>query len=150
VDRGARNEVQRCEGIVGVRFSGVRRLPSTGGVRRNIRPADVSAAERRVEARASRNDRFVLPPRATVTPSGACMSSAAVDYLWPAGYRVRLHPTVLLDPTGKVVAHQGQYITAGGGVVGTASWPSAARCYKGGQVWAIQGPIQVGRPGLAP
>jgi hypothetical protein len=56
----------------------------------------------------------------------------------------------LLDPTGKVVAHQGQYITAGGGVVGTASWPSAARCYKGGQVWAIQGPIQVGRPGLAP
>jgi hypothetical protein len=90
------------------------------------------------------------PFRATVTQSGACTSDASVDYLWPAGYRVRLHPTVLLNPAGRIVAHQGQYITAGGGVVGTASWPSAARCYQGGQVWAIQGPIQVGRPGLAP
>ena len=90
------------------------------------------------------------PFGATVTSSGACTSTGSVEYLWPAGYRVRLHPTVLLDPAGKVVAQQGQYVSVGGGVVGTASWPSAARCYKGGQVWAIQGPIKVGRPGLAP
>ena len=79
-----------------------------------------------------------------------CTSDGLIDYLWPAGYRVRFDPTVLLDPTGKIVAHQGQYVTVGGGIVGTASWASAARCYKGGDVWAIQGPVQVGRPGLAP
>ena len=90
------------------------------------------------------------PFHATLIPSGACTSSASVDYLWPAGYRLRFHPTVLLDPTGRVVAHQGQYVTVGGGVVGTASWASAARCYKGGDVWAIQGPVRLGRPGLAP
>jgi hypothetical protein len=88
------------------------------------------------------------PFHATLTQSGACTSSASVDYLWPAGYRVRFHPTVLLDPRGRVVAHQGQYVTVGGGFVGTASWPSAARCYKGGDVWAIQGAVHVGRPGL--
>jgi hypothetical protein len=90
------------------------------------------------------------PFHATLTQSGTCSSDGSIDYLWPAGYRVRFHPTVLLDPSGKVVAHQGQYVTVGGGSVGTASWPSAARCYKGGQVWAIQGAVQVGRPGLAP
>jgi hypothetical protein len=90
------------------------------------------------------------PFGATVTSSGACTSTASVEYLWPAGYRVRLHPTVLLDPAGKVAAHQGQYVAVGGGVVGTASWPIAARCYKGGEVLAVQGPIQVGRTGLAP
>lgn len=89
------------------------------------------------------------PFHATLTQSGTCTSGRSVDYLWPAGYRVRFHPTVLLDPAGRIVAHQGQYVTVGGGVVGTASWPSAARCYKGGDVWAIQGSVQVGRPGLA-
>lgn len=89
------------------------------------------------------------PFQATLTQSGTCTSDASIDYLWPAGYRVRFHPTVLLDPSGKVVAHQGQYVMVGGGVVGTASWPSAARCYKGGHVWAIQGPVEVGRPGFA-
>ena len=90
------------------------------------------------------------PFHATLTRLGTCTSDGLIDYLWPAGYRVRFDPTVLLDPTGKIVAHQGQYVTVGGGAVGTASWPSAARCYKGGAVWAIQGPVQVGRPGLAP
>jgi hypothetical protein len=91
------------------------------------------------------------PFQATLTQSRTCTSSAHVDYLWPAGYRVRFHPTVLLNPRGRVVAHQGQYVTVGGGIVGTGSWPSAARCYKGGDVWAVQGPVQVGRPGqLAP
>jgi hypothetical protein len=84
---------------------------------------------------------------ATLTRSGTCTSDGLITYLWPAGYRVRFHPTVLLDTAGKVVAHQGQYITVGGGFVGTASWPDAARCYKGGDVWAIQGPVRVGRPG---
>jgi hypothetical protein len=90
------------------------------------------------------------PFQPTRTKSGTCTSDASIDYLWPAGYRVRFHPTVLLDPAGKVVAHQGQYVTVGGGVVGTASWPRAARCYKGGEVWAIQGSVRVFRPGLAP
>jgi hypothetical protein len=90
------------------------------------------------------------PFQATLTQSGTCSSEESIDYLWPTGYRVRFHPTVLLDPSGKVVAHQGQYRTVGGGFVGTASWPSAARCYKGGQVRAIQGAVNVGRPGLAP
>jgi hypothetical protein len=90
------------------------------------------------------------PFHATLTRSGICTSDGSISYLWPAGYRVRFHPTVLLDPTGKVVAEQGQYITVGGGIVGTASWPSAARCYKGGDVFAIQSSVQRGRPGLIP
>jgi hypothetical protein len=90
-----------------------------------------------------------LPFRVTVTHSGTCTSNGSLGYLWPAGYRVRFHPTVLLDPKGRVVAHQGQYVSVGGGIVGTASWPSAARCYKAGDVWAIQGSVQEGRPGLA-
>jgi hypothetical protein len=90
------------------------------------------------------------PFHATLTRSGTCTSDGSIGYLWPDGYRVRFHPTVLLDPTGKVVAHQGQYVTVGGGIVGTASWPSAARCYKSGNVFAIQSPVQVGRPGQLP
>jgi hypothetical protein len=87
---------------------------------------------------------------ATLTHSGPCTAAGLLGYLWPAGYRVRFHPTVLLDPTGRIVAHQGQYVTVGGGIVGTASWPSAAHCYKEGTVFAIQSPVQVGRPGLLP
>jgi hypothetical protein len=90
------------------------------------------------------------PFHALLTRSGACTPDGSVSYLWPAGYRVRFHPTVLLDPAGKVVARQGQYITVGGGIVGTASWPSAAHCYKGGSVFAIQSAIQLGRPGVIP
>jgi len=90
------------------------------------------------------------PFRAKLIHSRVCTSDGSMDYLWPAGYRVRFHPTVLLNPTGRVVAHQGQNVTVGGGFVGTASWPSAARCYKGGGVWAVQGPVYSGRPGLGP
>jgi hypothetical protein len=90
------------------------------------------------------------PFHAKLTRSGTCTSNGLIDYLWPAGYRVRFHPTVLLDPTGEIVARQGQYVTVGGGFVGTASWPNAARCYKGGGVFAIQSPVQLGRPGVLP
>jgi hypothetical protein len=90
-----------------------------------------------------------LPFRVSVTHSGTCTSNGSLGYLWPAGYRVRIHPTVLLDPKGRVVARQGQYVSVGGGIVGTASWPSAARCYKAGDVWAIQGSVQEGRAGLS-
>ncbi len=90
------------------------------------------------------------PFHATLTRSGTCTSDRSISYIWPAGYRVRFHPTVLLDPAGKVVARQGQYVTVGGGFVGTASWPSAARCYKGGSVFAIQSWVQLGRPGSIP
>jgi hypothetical protein len=88
------------------------------------------------------------PFHATLTRSGACTSDGSISYLWPAGYRVRFHPTVLLDPAGKVVAHQGQDVTVGGGFVGTASRPRAARCDKGGNVFAIQSPVRLGRTGL--
>ena len=64
------------------------------------------------------------PFHVTLTRLGTCTSDGLIDYLWPAGYRVRFDPTVLLDPTGKIVAHQGQYVTVGGGIVGTASWPT--------------------------
>jgi hypothetical protein len=90
------------------------------------------------------------PFRARLTRSGTCTSDGSIGYLWPAGYRVRFHPTVLIDPTGNVVAHQGQYITVGGGFVGTAAWLGAARCYEGGNVFAIQSSVQLGRPGLIP
>lgn len=58
------------------------------------------------------------PFHATVTPSGVCGSMGVhpgVVYLWPAGYRVRLHPTELVGPSGKVIAHQGQWVNAAGG-----------------------------------
>jgi hypothetical protein len=87
------------------------------------------------------------PFEPVLTGSGACTPRGSVDYLWPLGYRVRFHPTVLLDPAGRVVAHQGQYVTVGGGVIGPASWPGASRCDRGGEVWAVQGSVQVGRPG---
>ncbi len=63
---------------------------------------------------------------ATHTASGACAWIGSPDhpenYLWPAGYRVRFHPVELLDPTGKVVAHQGQEVNAGGGSGYSATW----------------------------
>jgi hypothetical protein len=56
---------------------------------------------------------------ATLTTSGACAWMATPHqgtvYLWPVGYRVRFHPTALLGPNGKVVAHQDQKVNAGGG-----------------------------------
>lgn len=57
---------------------------------------------------------------ATLTASGACAWMSTPDqgtvYLWPAGYRVRFHPTELVSPNGDVVAHQNQTVEAGGGV----------------------------------
>jgi hypothetical protein len=56
---------------------------------------------------------------ATLTTSGACASMGihpSAVYLWPAGYRVRFHPTELLSPTGKLVAHQNEWVNAGGGL----------------------------------
>ncbi len=90
------------------------------------------------------------PFQAKLVHARACTSDGSLVYLWPAGYRVRFHPTVLLNPMGRVVAHQGQDVTVGGGIVGTASWPSAARCSSGGGVWAVQGPVSSGRPGIGP
>jgi hypothetical protein len=34
---------------------------------------------------------------------------------WPEGYKVRFNPTVLLDASGVVVAHEGEMVTSGGG-----------------------------------
>ena len=34
---------------------------------------------------------------------------------WPSGWRVRFNPTQLIDPSGKTVATEGQWVTAAGG-----------------------------------
>jgi hypothetical protein len=82
---------------------------------------------------------------AALTPSGACAWMGGYNVLWPAGYHVRFHPTELLNPKGKVVAREGQFVAAGGQLVGTASWPSASRCYKGGDLVASQAPVLAGK-----
>lgn len=58
---------------------------------------------------------------ATLTPSGACAGwrsipagRGSINAVWPAGYRVRFHPTELVDATGEVVAHEGESIGVGG------------------------------------
>ena len=65
---------------------------------------------------------------ATLTTSGASAwigsPHQGVMYLWPVGYRVRFHPTELLSPNGKVVAHQDQEVNAGGGVYSQREAPS--------------------------
>jgi len=50
-----------------------------------------------------------------VTSSGACAWVNGYAVVFPAGYRVRLNPTEVLGPTGKVIAAQGDPITSGGG-----------------------------------
>jgi len=37
-------------------------------------------------------------------------------YIWPAGYRVRFHPTELIGPNRHVIARAGDRLAAGGGV----------------------------------
>ena len=81
---------------------------------------------------------FGGPFRATLTKSGPCAWLGSATVLWPAGYRVRFHPTELLDPKGHLVVRQGENLTFGGEIVGTASWPSASRCYRGGDLMAAQ------------
>ena len=81
---------------------------------------------------------------ATLTSSGACAWMGTPHegtlYLWPAGYRVRFHPTELLSPNGKVVAHQDQKLNAGGGVFPTQ--PADPRyCGTAEHVVVIEGPV---------
>lgn len=95
---------------------------------------------------------------ATLTRSGACAWMAPLYqgtvYLWPAGYRVRFHPTELLSPSGKVVAHQGQKVHAGGGgyskQAGASLSPSPAipdYCGTANQaVILIESPVVKGPP----
>jgi hypothetical protein len=35
---------------------------------------------------------------------------------WPAAWKVRLNPTVLLDPAGHVIAHDGDRLISAGGL----------------------------------
>jgi hypothetical protein len=86
---------------------------------------------------------------ASRTSSGACASivepGGRLSYLWPAGYRVRFHPTELLDPSGKVVARQGDEINTAGGV-GPPSTPfpaSLRHCKQGSEgVAELQGVVR--------
>jgi hypothetical protein len=82
---------------------------------------------------------------AALTKSGACAWIASYNVLWPAGYRVRFHPTELIGPRSEVVAVQGEDVSIGGQLVGTASWPQAFRCYKGGDLVAAQSLVLAGR-----
>jgi hypothetical protein len=63
---------------------------------------------------------------------------------WPKGYRVRFSPTELIDPTGRVVASEGDEIWSGGG------WsPSDSENPKG--ILMVQGwPQRVSRARLRP
>ena len=56
---------------------------------------------------------------ASITSHGACawLGPARYVILWPAGYRVKFHPTELIGPAGQVVARAGQYIGFEGGHV---------------------------------
>jgi hypothetical protein len=93
---------------------------------------------------------FGGPFHAALTKSGACAWIASYDVVWPAGYRVRFHPTELVGPTGKVVARHGEDVSIAGQLVGTASWPQASRCYKGGDLVAAQSPVLAGRDVFLP
>jgi hypothetical protein len=86
----------------------------------------------------------------------ACATIGPTDvpfsYSWPTGYRVRFHPTQLLDPSGHVVAEEGDHVKSGGGFTGqlaggtepptrpiVTSW-----CGRPGKiVFAIQGGVRV-------
>lgn len=61
------------------------------------------------------------PFHASVRDGKACAWLGDADtegaVRWPAGYRIRLHPTVLLDPSDRVVAHEGDTVSGGGGTI---------------------------------
>ena len=73
--------------------------------------------------------------QAKLVPKGACARLGSTNALWPAGYHVRFHPAELLDPSGRVVAREGERVTAGGGF-GPASH-HANRCANGEQTFLI-------------
>ena len=62
---------------------------------------------------------FSRPFQASMRGGVACGWIGFKDLpdLWPAGYRVRFHPTELIDPHGQVVAREGQIVSSGGGIV---------------------------------
>lgn len=64
--------------------------------------------------------------------------------MWPKGFTVRFSPAELIDPSGQVVAREGDEINAGGaemdpststpwrcGPAGTHIWGAALRVYRG-------------------
>jgi hypothetical protein len=82
---------------------------------------------------------------AGLTKSGAGAWIGPNAMLWPAGYHVRFNPTQLIDSRGRIVAKQGQRVSAGGELVGTASWPNASHCYAGGNLVAVTGSVFSGK-----
>jgi hypothetical protein len=91
---------------------------------------------------------FRGPFHASMRGGVACawIGSEGLPDLWPAGYRVRFHPTELIDPHGRVVARQGQVVSSAGGIdPGTPGEPGA-QCRPmaeserfGSQVEVLQG-----------
>lgn len=84
---------------------------------------------------------------ARMTRQGACAwlgSTNAISAVrWPAGWRVRLHPAILFDQSGKVVAHEGDVLTVGGGAALVAH--AGVRCGRPGQqIWDVEDGVRRG------
>jgi hypothetical protein len=63
-------------------------------------------------------------------------------FLWPAGYRVRLAPSVaLITPTGEVVVVGGEHIGAGGGSVPAAPGTPCTGDHQ--DVFLVEGSLEV-------
>jgi hypothetical protein len=77
---------------------------------------------------------------ARLTPAGACAGLGTTTAIWPAGYKVRFHPTELLDPKGAVVADQGQRLSAAGGIAPATQHGN--RCANGKQFQVITSPVE--------
>ncbi len=67
---------------------------------------------------------------AVLTPTGACAWLGSGPTTWPAGYRVRFNPTVLINPSGRVIAREGDLLEVGGGYVDMAT---STRCVTAGE-----------------
>jgi hypothetical protein len=85
------------------------------------------------------------PFHARLTERGACAWLGSADRVeptrWPSGWRVRLHPSALLDDRGVVVAHEGDVLSVAGGTrISTGKSP---RCGgPGEEIWDIEGPVK--------
>ena len=77
---------------------------------------------------------------AKLTADGACGGLGSTTALWPVGYKVRFHPTELVNPRGAVVAHEGQRLTAAGGV-DPPTFPGN-RCGNAKQYEVITSPVE--------
>lgn len=84
---------------------------------------------------------------AALTARGVCAwlgnPGKIQPYQWPSGWRVRFHPTVLLNDRGAIVADEGDTVLLGGSSEGVTL--KGSRCAPaGGAVWAVAGSLERG------